>query len=152
MKGPSLCPQTSHHSHSTRQVHLVQGSHNACRSLHSMPPAICILISNESQSCCSFNKLPLLPPSLASTTVLSHNRVLSNMLQAYLNLKNKKYTKTSTKIFSPCCANTAKIPHPLINEEFWLTHLQKKLNGSPKHKNDVSLSPVLNRYKLVLRF
>lgn len=107
--GPLLCSWTSFILKPPLQ------RHNACRSSHSMPAVVCILISHESQSCCFFNKLPLLPRShcfhYCTCSKQSSVRYAAGLFEI-----EKKYKTKKKNIFS-WCTNTAKILHVMINVE-----------------------------------
>lgn len=109
-----LTPPSQH-----RRLHLVQALHNACRSLHSMPPVVCILsFSHESQNC-SFNKLPLLPPSHCSHHYTRSKQSAVKYAAGLFKIgKTRLIQENNNKNILSCCANTAKTPHLLINEEF----------------------------------
>lgn len=113
-----------HHHSISKQASLVQNSRSACRSSHSMCSVVCILISHESQSCHSFNKLPLLQlPQCFSSAHSKENTVkCAAGLLDWLKKKHVAINKNRNAFFFNC-------QHSLPpNEKFWLTHCQRKPN------------------------
>lgn len=132
MKELFLYPWTLFRSHTTipgtGMCICVQASHGVCGSSHSMTSVVGILISHESQSCCSFNKLPLLPLSHCFHRYTHSKRNTVKCAAGLFKIgENKKCTENINKNILLCCTNAAKTPPHPPTPQNWLMRISGKL-------------------------